>query len=762
MMLKRLFCSLFLAFVLLLALETPASASTTKTFTVTSAANGGPSAVGTLTWAIYQANYSGGDVNYINFNIPAVTSETEIVLGETLYIARPMILNATTQPGYSGQPLIRINCNKLSSGFCLVGNVAGIPPLSGGAPSTGSGSTVRGFRFINYLNNAVTILRGADSNVIADNWIGFGPTQSGSYFRNVSVSALCGGIGVASNSNTISRNTISAVYNAITVGEDINSPTGALCKNNVFDHNFIGTDPTGMTKIGNDSDGIFFGAGAQQNVIGPGNVLSGMASSGVELLHSTATGNIIFGNLIGLNAAGNDVIPNAELGILIANGANNNSVGGPYGGAYPGNIISGNTLGAVCIGTGAFPGPNGTNNNRIEGNFIGTDGTKAKQLGSQGTGITIQSNGTGNVVRKNVIVGQVNHGVVLANASINALYGNWIGMTDSGKLIPNGHLGVYLVDSSNNTVQLPASSVTAGQEQNLFGSNPDGAVAVYGTSTGNIIDQASLTAPSASSQLLNLSTRKEVAGGTNVLIGGFIVTGTDPKKVLVRGLGPSLPVTGALADPTLELHDANTTIATNDNWKVTQAAEIIATGAAPANDLESAIVATLPAKPAAQGGASYTTVLAGKNNASGIGLVEIYDIGTGASSKLANISTRGSIGTGNDVLIGGFIPGPSDRAAGKVLVRGLGPSLGTQGVAGALQDPVLEIHNADGSIVTSNDNWKSAPNATDIQATGAAPSDDREAAILITLAASSSGYTAVVRGANNTSGVALVEVFDLN
>jgi hypothetical protein len=756
---QRIFSTLLLATAAFVSSARLSDAGTTKTFTVTTTQNPGPTTTGTLTWAIYQANYSGGDLNYIKFNIPGVTSETEIVLGETLYIARPMIIDATSQPGYAGQPLIRINCNKLSSGFCLVANVAGIPPLSNGAASTGSGSTVRGFRFINYMNNAVTILRGADSTTIADNWIGFGPMQGGSYFRNDSVSSLCGGIGIASNSNTIHGNTISGVYNAIVVGEDINSPTGAITQNNTFDHNFIGTDSTGMNKLGNGSDGIFFGAGAQNNLIGPGNVLSGMASSGVELLHASATGNIIFGNMIGLNAAGTGVIGNGELGILIANGATGNSIGGPYAGAYPGNIISGNTLGGVCLGTDAFPG---ATNNRVEGNFIGTDGTKSKALGSQGSGITVQSNATGNVLRKNVIVNETMHGVVLAGVASNSLYGNWIGITDSGTLIPNTHLGVYLFNATNNVVQLPASSVATGQEQNVFGSNGDGPAVAYGTSTGNIIDQSSLTTPSLSSQLLNLSTRKDIGTGSNVLIGGFIVTGTDNKKVLLRGLGPSLPVSGALADPTLELHDATQTLAANDNWKDSQAAEITATGVAPTKDLESAIVATLAAKPASQGGATYTTVLAGKNNTSGIGLVEIYDLASGSSSKLANISTRGSVGTGNDLLIGGFIPGPADRAPGTVLVRGLGPSLAAQGVTGALQDPFLEIHNADGSIVASNDSWKTAGNAAAIQATGAAPTDDREAAILITLSANTSGYTAVVRGANNTTGVALVEVFDLN
>jgi hypothetical protein len=168
----------------------------------------------------------------------------------------------------------------------------------------------------------------------------------------------------------------------------------------------------------------------------------------------------------------------------------------------------------------------------------------------------------------------------------------------------------------------------------------------------------------------------------------------------------------------------------------------------------------LAAKPASAGGAGYTGVLAGKGGATGIGLLEIYDLDTAANSKLANISTRGFVGTGDDLLIGGFIPGPTDRLPLKVLVRALGPSLTAQGVDGALSDPLLELHDANG-IRVQNDNWKDAPNASEIQAT-LPPHEDNESAIITTLAPSNSGYTAVVRGANGSTGVALVEVYALD
>jgi hypothetical protein len=279
------------------------------------------------------------------------------------------------------------------------------------------------------------------------------------------------------------------------------------------------------------------------------------------------------------------------------------------------------------------------------------------------------------------------------------------------------------------------------------------------TPTPTAIPTATPTPPS---QLLNLSTRKQVGAGDNVLIGGFIIVGSEDKKLLLRGLGPSLPVAGTLTDPVLELHRADTTLlAADDNWNDNQADDINATGIPPDSDLESAIVVSLNAKPANEGGAGYTGVLAGAGGGTGIGLLEIYDLATGADSRLANISTRGFVGSGDDLLIGGFIPGPSDRLPVKVLVRALGPSLTAQGVSGALQDPLLELHDGNGTLLLTNDNWKDASNAADIQTT-LPPPDDHESAIITTLAPSNLGYTAVVRGASNSTGLALVEVYALN
>ena len=204
----------------------------------------------------------------------------------------------------------------------------------------------------------------------------------------------------------------------------------------------------------------------------------------------------------------------------------------------------------------------------------------------------------------------------------------------------------------------------------------------------------------------------------------------------------------------MELHNGSgTTLAFNDDWKDTQRSEIEATGIPPSNDLESAIVFTLSAN-----NSNYTAILRGKNGTSGIGLVEVYDLNQAANSRLANISTRGFVDLGDNVMIGGFIIGPNGAGAATVIVRAVGPSLANSGVANVLLDPTLELHDGSGAIVAFNDNWKDAQQV-DIQATGIPPKDDRESALVTTLAPGN--YTVIVRGHGDTTGVGLVEVYNL-
>jgi len=250
--------------------------------------------------------------------------------------------------------------------------------------------------------------------------------------------------------------------------------------------------------------------------------------------------------------------------------------------------------------------------------------------------------------------------------------------------------------------------------------------------------------------LANISTRLRVETGDNVLIGGFIITGAQPKKIIVRAIGPSLPLSGALANPFLELHDSfGALLAVNDNWRSDQEAEIIATGLQPGNDLEAAIIKTLPANNSA-----YTAIVRGGNNGTGIGVVEAYDLNRTVDSKLGNISTRGLVQTDDNVLIAGTIV--VGQISQEVIVRAIGPSLN---LGGKLANPFLELRDTNGGLIASNDNWRTDQEA-EIIATGLAPSNDLESAIVRTLAPSN--YTAIVRGVNGTTGIAVVEAYALN
>ena len=255
---------------------------------------------------------------------------------------------------------------------------------------------------------------------------------------------------------------------------------------------------------------------------------------------------------------------------------------------------------------------------------------------------------------------------------------------------------------------------------------------------------------------VNLSTRMQVGTGDNALIAGFIMRGSTPKRLAIRALGPSSGLTGAVADPVLELHDSNNaTVATNDNWgDAANKQDVIDIGLAPGSPNESVILTTVPSDTSA---AAYTAVMRGANNTTGLGVVEVYDLDSGPGSTLLNISTRGQVGTDPNALIGGFTLGGTESK--QILVRAIGPSLTGFGVPNALVDPTLELRNAQGGLVDSNDDWINSPQKTQIQNSGLAPTNTKESAVLQTLAAGA--YTAVVHGANSGTGVGSVEVYQL-
>jgi hypothetical protein len=245
--------------------------------------------------------------------------------------------------------------------------------------------------------------------------------------------------------------------------------------------------------------------------------------------------------------------------------------------------------------------------------------------------------------------------------------------------------------------------------------------------------------------------------GDKVMIGGFIITGNSAKSVVVRGLGPSLSSTGLtdlLLDPVLELRSSNgSLIFKNDNWKDDQRSLIEGTVFEPTDDRESVIVVTL------QPGA-YTAILTGKGQTTGVGLVEIYDTDATSDSQLANIATRGFVQTGSNVMIGGFILGNSTNPT-HVAVLGIGPSLSQFGLTDLLVDPTLELHDGNGALMVSNDDWTDdSTTATELVTRGLAPQSPKESGIFSSLPPGQ--FTAILAGKDGGIGIGVVEIFNLN
>jgi glucose/arabinose dehydrogenase len=328
---------------------------------------------------------------------------------------------------------------------------------------------------------------------------------------------------------------------------------------------------------------------------------------------------------------------------------------------------------------------------------------------------------------------------------------------------PSGYLGkFFFADACSGWIRVfdPAAGTASAFATDISSPvdlqvGPDGAL--YYLDRGNSGQVFRVTA--VASQPLNISVRSRVGTGNEVMISGFIITAGSAKKVILRGLGPSLQQAGvpdALPDPVLELRaNDNSLISTNNNWRDNtpeQQQDITNNQLAPSNDLESAIVATL------QPG-TYTAIIRGQDNTSGVGLLEVYDVDRTTTSRLANISGRASVQTGTNVLISGFIVGQNIGAA-KVVVRGIGPSLAQSGIANPLADPTLEVRDNNGALVIGNDNWQEDANqAAQISASQLAPGNALESAVATSLVPGT--YTAIVAGKNGGVGVGLVEVYNL-
>jgi hypothetical protein len=317
-----------------------------------------------------------------------------------------------------------------------------------------------------------------------------------------------------------------------------------------------------------------------------------------------------------------------------------------------------------------------------------------------------------------------------------------------------GHaLGLGHPDQSGQNVDAVMNSMI-GNRETLSNDDIAGGQFLYGAPSTPTPTPTPTPAPGAS-HVVNISTRLNVGVNDNVMIGGFIVSGSQSKQMIVRAIGPSLAsagVAGVLADPVLELHDSTgALIASNDDWQSGgQASQITASGYAPSNPRESAIIATLTP-------GSYTAIVKGYNNTTGVALVEGYELDS-TTTRLKNVSTRGPVGVNDNVMIGGFIVSGSQSK--QMIVRGIGPSLTAAGVSGALADPMLELHDSNGAVVATNDNWQTGGQSSQISASGYAPSNSLESAIIGTFSAGP--YTAIVRGVNNATGVGMVEVYDLD
>jgi hypothetical protein len=728
---------------------------------------------------IIQGNYVGTDVT----GTKALPNCTETATGATGLSGIHVIGNG-----------VKIGGPETGAGNLISGNA------SGGISLEGSGATIAGTGLsmaslgghlggIGTSRNVVSgnagngIAVASSNGVIQGNYIG--TDISGKIALpngNIGLSIagtdnLIGGTGLGAG-NLISGNVGGGLgfFSGISVIGP--SPQEVPAQRNVVQGNLIGTDLTGTVALPNGGDGIYFARGGFAggsnriggNVPGAGNTISANQGNGIYLENKGFT--LIQGNLIGTASDGAKSLGNGQTGILIVDctGSKVGSLSGP-------DLDTANTI-AFNLGDGvAVTGQ--SQQTRISSNSIHDNGQLGIDLGDDG----VTANDAGDA--DSGANGLQNFPVISAAFGFN---GN---LTIYGALQSGGSKDFILEFVANQAADglgYGEGQVLLGQARVTTNSSGDAAfnvtfplpsnVAVVSAvaidSNGNTSEfsadaTVSPTAPSPpptspttvflpmhSLHVLNVATRLRVEPGDHALIAGLIVSGVEPKKVIVRGIGPSLGnfgVPGPLADPIIELYDAaGQLLARNDNWRSNQESEIQDSGVAPTNDLESAIVATLSP-------GNYTSVLRGNGNGTGVGLVDAYDLSPGTRSHLANVSTRGFVSTGDNVMIGGFIV--TDNGGGTtVVVRAIGPSLATAGIPDAMSDTYLELHNPNGSLLDFNDNWLSAFGADEIRAAHLAPTDDRESALYKRLPPGN--YTAIVRGkTNSVVGVALVEIYDL-
>jgi hypothetical protein len=629
-----------------------------------------------------------------------------------------------------------------STAVSMVGDTdnSGSATIGGPAPAD---RNVVGFD-INFTSNR---LPPSGSGVVRGNYIGI--SADGRSFINpnamVSVAHLPVQIGGSAD----------GAGNVIGGGVVLFGTNGVLLQRNL-----IGTDATGMVASpgagGLDliTASLFRVMVGTRNTAVLQNVIVRSDTSRPEVVSVwRSTDNTFQQNFIGLAADGKTPLGNRPQGIALEMTAANNTIGGINPG--DGNVIA-----------FAAPTPGSTNQPTAAGV---TDGGATAGYAR-------------NFIERNSITGSGGLGIDLAAAGVTP---NDVGDADGIQNYPALTSAVFANGTVRVTGSLNSTANASFRIEHFGNDNADpsgygqgqyylGFTSVTTDASGNASFDVTLpvgasvtaisstaTGPTGTSEfsatlfakLLNISTRADVQTGDDLVIGGFIITGTDAKKLLLRGIGPSLnaggaPVPGRLQNPIIALYDSSgTLIAQNNDWESSDRAEIEATGIAPNDRLESALLMELPPE-------AYTVHLRGVNGGTGLGLIEVYDLGQ-PGSRLANISTRSRVGTGNRVMIGGFIIGPNNGGSGKVLVRGLGPSLAS--VSNPLQDPTLQLRDGNGLLLASNDDWKA--NEAQVTATGLAPPDDRESALTADLAPGN--YTTILQGKDSTPSVGVVEIYHL-
>jgi hypothetical protein len=746
------------------------------TFIVTNANNAGP---GSLRQAITDANahQNVGTVDRINYNISGAGVHTIVLASNLPDITGSVFLDGWSQPGFQGKPLIEVT---------TVGQATG-----NGLNLRSDFITVRGLIINRFVGGIGIFIDAVSSTAVQGCYIGTdadglaaAPNAVGIFIRGGSHN-LIGGSGKGAG-NLISGNISAGIMIEKRILSGIPDMTPRF---NTIQGNFIGTDVTGTVAVPNYGDGIYISGRrnsddtAQEGhkiggtIRGAGNVISGNRGDGifaynVEYLR-------IQGNRIGTGADGVTPVGNQGNGFQLVSGAG--CIIGPevpdgpnldaantiaYNGGGTSDVFTGNGILFQSAPWSPIPG-------RVSANSIHDNVKLGIDLGADG----VTPNDPGDT-------GEQNFPVISAAFGFNGqltVYGSLNSLGFSFFTLE--FFASHAADSSGfgeGQIFLGQAKVATDSSGNaLFNVTfplPPNITVVTATTIGPFIRISEFSAavnisPSAppqpptspttvmlpvrASQLLNLSTRLKAGTGDDVMIGGFVVSGTQPKKIMVRGLGPSLGafnVPGILANPTLDLYDAsNELLARNDNWRDTQETEVQNSGLAPTNDSESAIVRTVPP-------GNYTAVLRGGDKSTGIALVEVYDLDEAATSNLGNVSARGFVGTGDDVIVAGFIAGGVGGGATTVAIRGLGPALASFGITNFLADPTLELRNGSGTLVEGNGEWGNSTRFDDIRATGLAPENAHEAMVLYE--ASPGNYTAILRGTSNGTGVGLLEIYN--